>query len=114
MDPIRGVVELPVGMAIALLQRVPRSHADLNGNDVRLLVGKMVVWTWPVGSIAVHGKESAGNFVATFQFVGVRLQNRTELCVAVRARRVVDWRHLQVMDHPALIPAALVVNDKQS
>ena len=36
------IVEVPVGMRVALLERVVRAHALLDGNDVRLLSGEVI------------------------------------------------------------------------
>src|SRR5262245_6851591 len=42
VDPVRRVIELPVGMAVGLLQRIPGTHAQLNGDDVGLSARKMI------------------------------------------------------------------------
>ena len=48
----------------------------------------------------------------SLQYLGVALGNRSELRVAVPARRG-DIGDGDVMDHPPFIPATLVVNDEQ-
>src|SRR2546425_12425710 len=117
MDPVRGVVELPVGVAVALLQRVPRAHAQLNRNNVGLNVREVVGCTGEVRGIAVSGESVARDVVAAaygLELGGIRLQDGAELGMAVGPWRVVDGSHGHVMDHPPLIPAALVVDDEQS
>src|SRR5207247_2856134 len=64
VDPVRGVVELPVCMAVALLQRVPRAHAQLNRDDVGLRVREMVFRAGKVRWLAVGGEDIAGHIVA--------------------------------------------------
>src|SRR6266852_9803204 len=65
MDPVRGVVELPVGVAVTLLQRVPGAHAQLNGDDVGLDVRKVVACTGKAHRLAIDCEELAGHVMVT-------------------------------------------------
>ena len=116
MDPVGGVVELPVGVPVALLQRVPRAHAELNRDDVGLAVREAVVRAGEVLRIAIGGEDVAGDVVVgahAAQRIGIGLEYGPELCVTVRAWRVVDRGDGQIVDHPPLVPAALVVDHEQ-
>src|ERR1700719_3653410 len=69
-----------------------------------------------VHGFAVRAEGGAWNVIAGShfsQFVRIGRQNRTKLGVAIFARSRVDTGHGEVVNHPPLIPAALVVNDEQ-
>src|SRR3989442_5008640 len=90
MDPVRGVVELPVGVAVGLLQAVVGSHAQVNRDDVRLHVGKVIAFTGKALRIAVDGEDLAGHIMVTphgGKGRGVSGRDRPELCVTVWSRR---------------------------
>src|SRR2546428_6853216 len=90
MDPVRGVVELPVGVAVGLLQAVVGSHAQVNRDDVRLYVGKVIAFTGKALRIAVDGEDLAGHIMVTphgGKGRGVSGRDRPELCVTVWSRR---------------------------
>src|SRR5262249_6429096 len=115
MDPVRPeVVELPVSVGITLLQSVVGSHAQIEGNDVGLNVRKMIEHIRQADRLSVHGKGVARNVVAAshgFKGCGVRCSDRAELRMAIRA-----WgtgiNHIKVVDHPAFVPAALIVDNE--
>ena len=116
MDPVGGVVELPVGVAVALLQRIPGPHAQLNGDDVGLGVREVIARAREVHGLAIRGEDVASHVVAGAhgrQRVGIGLQKRAELCVAVGAWSIIDGGDRQVVDHPSLVPPALVVDHEQ-
>ena len=115
-DPVGPqIVELPIGVGIALLHRVVGPHAHMNRDDIGLSVGEAVGRAGEMRGPAVAGEDMSRHVVAgphLLQNLGIALGNRSELRVAVRARSGDGW-HRDVMDHPALIPAALVVDDEQ-
>src|SRR2546426_9526734 len=115
MDPVRGVVELPVGVAVGLLQAVVGSHAQVNRDDVRLHVGKVIAFTGKALRIAVDGEDLAGHIMVTphgGKGRGVSGRDRPELCVTVWSRRGHRGGD-QIMDHSSLVPPALVVYYEQ-
>src|SRR5207249_9520695 len=40
VNPVRRVIEFPISMTVALLQRIPRAHAELDRDNVGLPIGK--------------------------------------------------------------------------
>src|SRR5262245_54633184 len=88
------------------------------GHDVGL-----AFWVWEViGSVgeahrvAVHGKDLAGHvMVSAHRLEGSRISrcNGAELGAATRERRS-HRCNAQVMDHPAFVPTALVVDYKKA
>jgi hypothetical protein len=68
-----------------------------------------------VDRASVYSKDVTGNVIATPHFLqlgGIRRQNRTKLCMAICAWRRINTRNGEVVDHPTLVPATFVVNDK--
>src|SRR2546428_14075060 len=88
IEPVGGVVELPVCVAIALLQRVPGAHAQLDRHRVRLEVREVVGWAGEVDGIAIRRKDGPRVVMARVlgrQAVGILLPARSAPCWAVRA-----------------------------
>src|SRR5215510_15477561 len=117
MDPVRPeVVKLPVSVGVTLLEGIVGAHTQIEGNNVGLNVRKMIEHIWQADRLSVHGKGVAGNVVAAshgFKGGGVRRSDRAELRMAIVAwGRDIDY--IKVMDHPAFVPAALIVDDEQS
>ena len=75
MDPVRPcIVELPIGVNIALLHGVVGSHALLNRDDVGLYVREMVKFVGKVYRVAIDGDDVTWNIVAhahSLQYRGV-------------------------------------------
>src|SRR5436309_9729220 len=118
MYPVRRVIELPIGMPVALLQRVPGAHAQLKRNHVRLTRGvrKMVRRSGEPHCIAVASEDCADDVVVvTHGLYGGRVGggNHAEVRAASGERLRVRWCDAQVVDHPALVPAALIVDDEK-
>ena len=70
-----------------------------------------------MNGLAVHGEDMARHIIAGShcrEDLGIRRENRAELGVAVLARIGIDRCDHKVVDHPTLVPAALVVDDEQS
>src|SRR5690242_16058150 len=116
MNPIGAlIVELPIGMTVTLLKTVVGAHAYVNRYGVALYVREMVRSTGEVHGLTVSGKNDAGNVMARTHMLkhgGIRRQDSAELRVPIAARGRVHIRNLQIMDHPAFIPATLVVDDE--
>src|SRR3989442_13572794 len=94
MDPVRGVVELPVGVAVGLLQAVVGSHAQVNRDDVRLHVGKVIAFTGKALRSAVDGEDLSWHIMVTplgRKGRGVRGRASPEIHVPVRSRRGNRW-----------------------
>jgi len=117
MDPICPlVVELPIGVSVALLKSVVGAHAQVDWDNVGLHIGEMIGRARQVHGFAVRGERGAWNVIAGshfFQFGRIGRQNRVELGVAIFARSRVHTAHGEVVNHPTLVPAALVVDDEQ-
>src|SRR5215510_11479740 len=117
MDPVRPeVVKLPVSVGVTLLEGIVGAHTQIEGNNVGLNVRKMIEHIWHVGRLSVHGKGVAGNVVAAshgFKEGSVRRSDRAELRMAIVAWGC-DIDYIKVMDHPAFVPAALIVDNEQS
>src|SRR5215831_5346021 len=54
VNPIRSVIEFPIGVPIRLLQRVPSTHTQLNRNNVGLPIRKMVRRAWEMRRSEEH------------------------------------------------------------
>src|SRR5205814_6574114 len=81
VNPIRRVVEFPIRVPVTLLKRVPRAHAQLNRNDVCLMIRKVIVGAGEMRRFPVGGEDRAGNIVAAahcLELCGVGLQDRAE------------------------------------
>src|SRR5439155_15141228 len=63
VDPVRRVVELPVGVGVGLLERVPGAHAELDRHHVGLLVRKMIGRAGEAHVVPVHGEDRARDVV---------------------------------------------------
>ncbi|ABF88336.1 putative lipoprotein [Myxococcus xanthus DK 1622] len=116
VDPVGRVVELPVLVCVGLLERVVRAHAELERHQVRDTVREVVGSARGAGLLAIDGEEVAGHVVATShlrQQCGVVRGDGPVDRAAVLAR-LVDFRHAQVVNHPPLVPAALVVDDEKT
>src|SRR5438552_16304806 len=115
MYPVRRVIELPVGMPVALLQRVPGAHAQLNRDHVGLPGGvwKVVRGSGKAHRIAVDSEDRAGAdvMVVAHRLKGGRVgrRNHAEMRAATGERLRVGRRDAQSVDYPALGAAALVV-----
>ena len=117
MDPVGRVVEFPIRMAVALLERIPGAHAQLNRNDIRLFVRKAIICTGEMRGVAIRRKDVAGKIVALshrFEFVRILLKDCAKPRMAVVAGRVIDGSDGQIMDHPTFIPSTLVVDHEQA
>src|ERR1700720_4517602 len=97
MDPVGSlVVELPVGVNVALLQTVVSAHAEVDGYKVALLIGKMITRAGRTDRISVEGKDRTRNIVTSahlFQRGSIGRENRAELRMAIFARCRVHTRH---------------------
>src|SRR5262249_37741198 len=93
VNPVGLVIELPVSVPIALLQRVPGAHTQLNWNDIGLRIRKVVGWAGKVRRVAICSEDVA-RYVVTGAHgekrVGIGLQDCAELCMTVAARYVID------------------------
>jgi len=92
------------------------AHGETDG--VGLDIRKMIRHTWKVRRVAVSREDMAGNIVTApqrLQRFGIGGGDGSELRVpaSIPSRRS-NVRHCDVMDHPAFIPAAFVINNKQT
>jgi hypothetical protein len=111
--PIRVLVELPVRVAIALLQAVVRAHAQKQRHEVGA-VGELIARARRVRRAAIGREEVAGHVVAARrERRRIGTGHGAECGVAV-GPRIGDRRDDEVVDHPALVPAGLVVDDEKA
>src|SRR4029453_5095056 len=113
--PVRVWVELPVGMAVGLLQAVVGPHAELDRNEVGLDVRKVIARGRKADFVAIDCEKLARRVVMASDVVnrdGVGRGHLSELRVPVG-----PWGSRigndEVVDHPSFVPARLVVDDKQ-
>ena len=100
-----------------MLQGIVCTHAQIQGNDVGLNIRKMIEYIWQVDSLSVHGKGVARNVVAAshgFKGCSVSVGDRTELRMAVGRTWRRNIRHVKVVNHPAFVPATLIIDYEQS
>src|SRR5882724_3132469 len=101
------VVEFPVRVSVALLERVIRTHTHLEWNNVRLLIRKVIGLAREMNRLPIHREYMTGNVVASShlsELIRIGFGDCAELGMAVRSRPGYS-RHREVVDHPAFIPA---------
>ena len=95
-----------------------RPQTDREAGGIGLNIREMVLRARKMHLVAVGGEDSAGHVVASshgFQRGGVGSGELAKLRVAtpVRTRRG-DLRDSNIVDHPAFVPPALVIDDEQT
>src|SRR5215218_8407252 len=88
MHPVRIFIELPVRMAVGLLQAVVRPQAKLNRNDVALDAWELIASGRKTDIKAVSSEDLAGHVMAAphrSQCVSIILCDFPEWCAAVGA-----------------------------
>src|SRR5204862_8004330 len=78
VNPVCGVVEFPIRVTVALLKRVPGAHAQLNWDQVGLLIRELIASAGSMRRQAIRGEDMAGNVVPfshRFELVGIGLQD---------------------------------------
>jgi hypothetical protein len=113
VNPVRPqIVELPIRVDIGLLHGVVSSHALVQRDHIRSHLREVIGRAWKAGIPPIYGENISLHVVACAHFLedlGIGVGNRPELRMAVPARRGGGW-DCDVVDHPAFIPAALVVD----
>ena len=103
-------------MNIALLLSVKSAVAHREPDEVGLDVWEMIRGTGEARRVPVHSEIGSRNVVSRTHCpkgCSVPGRDRTELRALIRASQC-HTRHSQVVDQPGLVPARLVVDNKQS
>ena len=116
MNPVGPqIIEFPIGVGIRLLERVVGTHAHVKRDNVGLTIGKVIGGIWKMDRVAIDGEHVARHVVAVshpLENCSVSGQDGAKPGMAIATRCHIDGRYGQIMNHPALIPAAFVIDDK--
>src|SRR6202035_567434 len=79
MDPVGSeIIEFPVRMHVALLHGVIRTHALVDGHNIRLLVGEVIRFAGEVRRLTVCGEEMPRDIAVVshlFELFGILRRN---------------------------------------
>src|SRR5262245_12734217 len=119
MNPVRVRVELPVRMAIGLLQAVVGAHTQVERYKIALRshVREMIICRWESYRVAIDSKQSSCRGVVSRAHLleqgRISGRNFAELRMSILSwiRNAGDS---QIPYHPSFVPSAFVVDYKQA
>src|SRR5215472_11181103 len=96
--------------------RIERAQANREAYGVGLNLREVILSAWQMNRVAVDGEDISRNIVAgahALERGGVGSSDSSKLsATTATAPRWSNWRHDEVVNHPAFVPARFIVDDE--